>query len=397
MEGMVTAMDDMPLHDLVRPQSANELREVVGRAATGKLGLFPIGGGTMMHVGRPPSRQGIGIDLTGMNQVVDYPARDMTITVQAGITMARLNEILAAERQRLPIDVPQPTRATVGGSIACNISGPRRLGFGTFRDYVIGIRFLDDQGREVQGGGRVVKNVAGYDLCKLHTGAFGSLGIITQVTLKLRPMPEAHASVTFSCPVTSLGEMLDRLHASATRPAYVDAEGMGGDRCRIVVGFEDNAPAVAWQVEQIQREFPQTAMEIARDHVADDRVRALTERMHSPAVWSWKASLPSSAVAGFVQNLPQSGVEWQAQALSGIVWGRAARDLSMSQAAHELESLRRVAEVAGGSVVVWRCPIDWKTQLDPYGKERPDWRLMQAVKRQVDPHNLFNPGRFIFS
>lgn len=393
----MTAMDGMPLHDLVRPQSANELQQVVGRAATEKFGLFPIGGGTMMHVGRPPSRSGIGIDLTGMNQVVDYPARDMTITVQAGITMARLNEILAAERQRLPIDVPQPQRATVGGSIACNMSGPRRLGFGTFRDYVIGIRFIDDQGHEVQGGGRVVKNVAGYDLCKLHTGALGSLGIITQVTLKLRPMPEAHVSVTFSCPVSSLGETLDRLHASATRPAYVEAEGMGGDRCQIVVGFEDNAAAVAWQVDQIQREFPQTAMDIARENAADDRVCALTERMHSPAAWSWKASLPSSAVAGFVRNLAKGGFEWQAQALSGIVWGRAVRDMSIDQARHELEGFRRVAAAVGGSVVVWRCPIDWKTQLDPYGKERPDWRLMQAVKRQVDPHNLFNPGRFIFS
>src|SRR4029077_853691 len=124
------------------------------------------------------------------NRVIDYPARDMTITVQAGLPIAVLQRTLATENQRLPLDVPRPELATLGGALATNVSGPRRYGFGTLRDYVIGITTVNDEGHEVKAGGRVVKNVAGYDLCKLHVGALGTLGVITQVTLKLRPLPE---------------------------------------------------------------------------------------------------------------------------------------------------------------------------------------------------------------
>jgi len=141
-------------------------------------------------VGYPPSRSGIILEATAWQQVVDYPSRDLTITVQAGISVGQLQAVLAEQGQWLPVDVPQAVTATLGGSLAVNVSGPRRYGYGTWRDYVIGIRFLQDEGVEVQGGGRVVKNVAGYDLMKLQIGALGTLGVITQVTLKVRPKPE---------------------------------------------------------------------------------------------------------------------------------------------------------------------------------------------------------------
>src|SRR5207302_5553522 len=120
----------------------------------------------------------------------DYPARDMTITVQAGITLAQLQTILAGEKQRLPVDVPRADRATLGGTLATNPSGPRRYGFGTWRDYVIGISVINDEGHEVKAGGRVVKNVAGYDRCKLYISSIGTLGTIRQVARKLKPRPE---------------------------------------------------------------------------------------------------------------------------------------------------------------------------------------------------------------
>src|SRR5262249_13131056 len=146
--------------------------------------------------------------LRGLHQVIDYPARDMTITVQAGITIAKLQEVLHAENQRLPVDVPLADRATLGGVLATNTSGPRRYGFGTLRDYVIGISAVNDLGEEIKVGGRVVKNVAGYDLCKLFIGSLGTLGIISQVTLKLRPLPEEQAFVTLGCRTTNLEHVL---------------------------------------------------------------------------------------------------------------------------------------------------------------------------------------------
>ncbi|HJT77552.1 MAG TPA: FAD-binding oxidoreductase, partial [Gemmataceae bacterium] len=182
-------IDDVGPLPVAAPPSVPELGDLVRRAAAQGQALYPLGGRTMLGLGLPPARPGLGVDLRALDQVIDYPARDMTITVRAGIPLARLAEILAAENQRLPIDVPRADRATLGGALATNASGPRRLGFGTLRDYVIGLSAVNDEGQETKAGGRVVKNVAGYDLCKLFIGSLGTLGVITQATLKLRPLP----------------------------------------------------------------------------------------------------------------------------------------------------------------------------------------------------------------
>src|SRR5207249_9434965 len=131
-------------------------------------------------------------------------------------------QTLAAETQWLPVDVPQPERAPLGGAAALNLSGPRRVGYGTLRDYVIGISFVTDEAVEVKAGGRVVKNVAGYDLMKLQIGAVGTLGVITQLTLKVKPKPESSVLVTLGCETAALAGVLDRLHASKSRPCAVE-------------------------------------------------------------------------------------------------------------------------------------------------------------------------------
>ena len=187
-------IDDFGPLPVVRPQSVAEMGDVVRRAAAERQAVYPVGGGTMLGLGLPPSRPGWAVDVRPLNRIVDYPARDMTVTVQAGVSVAELRRVLAAENQRLPVDVPHADRATLGGALAANVSGPRRYGFGTLRDYVLGITTVNDEGQEVKAGGRVVKNVAGYDLCKLHVGALGTLGAIVQVTLKVRPIPESQCS-----------------------------------------------------------------------------------------------------------------------------------------------------------------------------------------------------------
>src|SRR5438874_457698 len=189
---IIDGVGPMPVE---RPASVAELCAIIKRCADTKTAIYPVGGGTMLDYGMPPARPGIALATAALNQVIDYPARDLTITVEAGITMQKLHETLAAENQWLPIDVPNPEQATIGGAIACDVSGPRRYGYGTLRDYVIGITVVNDRGQETHAGGRVVKNVAGYDLMKLYTGSLGTLGVVTQVTLKVRPKPEEHGSV----------------------------------------------------------------------------------------------------------------------------------------------------------------------------------------------------------
>src|SRR3569833_3214879 len=175
------------------PATQSELADVIQHAHASSTPIYPIGGGTTEGFGAVPKRAGWGRSLSQLNGIVDYAARDMTITVESGITMQAIADVLSAERQRLPIDTADAWGATLGGVIAANANGPRRFGCGTIRDYVIGISAVDGRGTAFKAGGRVVKNVAGYDFCKLLTGSLGTLGVITQVTLRLKPKAEANA------------------------------------------------------------------------------------------------------------------------------------------------------------------------------------------------------------
>ena len=236
MEPLTCLIDDFGPLPVVPPSSVAEMGDFVRRAAAEGQAIYPVGGRTMLDYGLPPTRPGLVVDLRRLDRVIDYPARDMTITVQAGITVARLQEVLAGENQRLPVDVPCAEQATLGGALATNVSGPRRYGFGTLRDYVIGISVVNDEGQEVKAGGRVVKNVAGYDLCKLYIGALGTLGIISQVTLKLRPRPEEQALLTLGCSADDLEPLLDLLHHSRTRPVCLDVLNAATSSARNVIG-----------------------------------------------------------------------------------------------------------------------------------------------------------------
>ena len=403
-------IDELSL-PLVRPGSPGELAEVVRRAVSESRAVYPVGGGTQLGFGLPPSRPGVAVDLRGLADVIDYPARDMTITVQAGITIAALRRVLAAENQRLPIDVPRPEEATLGGAIAANTSGPRRFGAGTLRDYVIGITTMNDRALESKAGGRVVKNVAGYDLCKLHTGAFGTLGIITQVTLKVRPLPETSALVTFGCPSDRLVVLLDTLHASRTRPMCIDlldARAAAEVRRRtglslpeqewvLIVGFEDNELAVEWQLQQLLHELTAAGVkgvEATAGSATEPLWTALTESTsRSEAMLSLRAAMLPGRVAAWCRSVVGWGMSpmVHAHAGNGIAHVHYA-DLTVTEA-RDIITRSREESAPGGSVVLPRCPTAWKQNLRVWGEPRGDAWVSLEVKRRLDPAGLFNPGR----
>lgn len=407
-------IDDFGPLPIVQPQSVAEIGDIVRRADAQGQAIYPLGGQTMLNIGLPPSRPGIAVDLRGLAQVLDYPARDMTVTVQAGITIAQLQELLATENQRLPVDVPNAEHATLGGVLAANVSGPRRLGFGTLRDYVIGISTVNDQGQEVKAGGRVVKNVAGYDLCKLHIGALGTLGIINQVTLKLRPLPECASLVTFGCETAAVERLLDLLHATRTRPVCLDLLNQAAVRFLVrevrinmpeaqwvmVVGFEDNSDAVCWQVRQLLGEVPSgdiQGVEARGGAACEPLWRGLVEHTASGRRLTFKANLLPSGVAAFCRQADALGetIRLHAHAGSGIVYCHLDADLTLPPVAAMLKELTDVAVRAEGNLILPRCPVEWKRELPVWGRERGDLWLMRQVKDKLDPKNVFNPGRFL--
>jgi glycolate oxidase FAD binding subunit len=280
------------------------------------------------------------------------------------------------------------------------------------RDYVLGISAVNDEGKEFKAGGRVVKNVAGYDMCKLLVGSLGTLGIITQTTLKLRPRPEEQALVTLACESQTLDLLLDRLHASRTRPVCLDVLNLAALQAlppqalpsqpsaawMVFVGFEGTAEAVKWQVQQLVKELGTGwGIEARFACTAAPSCHALAEFPAWPATLTVKANVLPHATAAFCRELallPEQALV-QAHAGNGIVVAHVPGELMLERAASLIQSVRMRAAAAGGSVVVLRCPAAWKQAISVWGAPRGDMALMRTIKDKLDPRRIFNPGRFV--
>ena len=426
---MPTTNDILPLTEVFSPDTQEELAAVVRRADESRTPIYPLGGGTSLDFGLVPKTPGWGLSLARLNRIVDYPARDMTITVEAGITMSALAETLAGEGQRLPIDAPHAGSvtgggATLGGVVATNTSGPRRYGCGTIRDYVIGISAVDGRGVPFKGGGRVVKNVAGYDFCKLLTGSLGTLAVITQVTLKLKPLAEAAAFVV--CDVSDLDRaetLLAGLVQSQTTPTAIEllcgpawnddaALGSAPPRtvARLAVGLEGTRAEVEWMVEQLSREWRESGVTTGR---------AIAVKEEVDGVWQWltefpaddgplvfkaplvlKASVLPSQVCNYCRLLREidPGCSIQSHAGNGIVLARLAEFTPADSGRVLIAGLQPAATACGGHVVVLSCVgAAEMTRQAIWGGAGDDTAVMRAVKQQFDPHDLLNPGRFVYA
>ncbi|MGL6072661.1 MAG: FAD-binding oxidoreductase [Fimbriiglobus sp.] len=368
--------------------------------------LYPSGSGTKLYLGLTPTKPGHILELRQLNRLIDYPARDMTITAEAGMTLGELGKVLNQEGQELPID--GPAEATIGGMLATNTSGPRRTSRGTLRDYLIGISFVSDEGKVIHGGGRVVKNVAGYDLMKLQTGAMGTLGIITQATFKVIPKPETRAFLSFSVSGAALGPTLDRLHGSSSRPAILEllnsrsARSLGietSDAWALVLGFEEKRVTVAKQIATLQAELkgsPVRDVRTVTDVEADVLLTKLTAHLaDAPERMTGKANLLPSQVAAYCQLAeslhPES--EIHAHPHVGVVMVSYSVDFPRERA---VQMVSELTPKTPGGFVVRRAPSEWKPMLM---KTPPDAILADMVrqlKATLDPQDLFNPGRWVY-
>ncbi|HEV3004729.1 MAG TPA: FAD-binding oxidoreductase [Pirellulales bacterium] len=398
------------------PADQAELAGVVHEAFARNTPLYPLGGGTAVDFGVVPARPGLGVSLAGLNRVVDYPSRDMTITVEAGIGMAELTAILAREGQRLPIDAGGAAEATLGGVVATNFSGPRRYGQGTIRDYLIGVSAVDGRGVAFKAGGRVVKNVAGYDLGKLLVGSLGTLAIISQITLKVKPLP--HDSAFLSAAPRDFDQtesLLAALVDSRTTPTAIElvagpvwqaepelADARDLPAGRLLVGLEGTVPEVDWMVEQLGREWRELGMPTFDVHLGEaaggiwSRLTEFPAQGESPLVV--KFNVRPSAITTIVKLLldvdPHASL--QAHAGNGIVIGRLS-EFSLADASRVLiQRLQPAAVAAGGNVIVWSCRCGELTRQAIWGANRGDAELMRSVKRRFDPKGLLNPDRFVY-
>ena len=397
-----------------QPVSENELARRIGElTTTPNAAVVPCGGRTSLSFGAPIVNPSTMVSLNAMNTVEDYPVRDMTITVGAGMRIDELTQILSEHDQQLPLDIPQGSRATIGGVVACNTSGPRRFGYGTIRDYIIGIRAIDGNGRAFAAGGRVVKNVAGYDICKLLVGSLGTLAVITQVTLKLRPLTESNGLLwTNLHGYDDLDIALETMISSETRPRSIDvlspiaagtlAREIGiecpNDTPVLCLGFDGTQSEVDWQIHTATRELapfgPANSCSLGSD---DTRAfwNALAEfGLCGESPLTCQTALRPSGALELLEEADRMGAASVANAGNGICISQSPESLVEVDEAHTfLQRLQQTADHHSGRVHVLDCTADWYGQMASPPMPTGALKLASRIKWKLDPKAILSPGR----
>ena len=386
---------------LVKPNSAEEVAGCLRICAENDAAVVPAGFATWLETGNPLRRAEVVLSLERMNRIVDYSPPDLTVTVEGGVAIGDLNRVTNAERQWLPLDPPGAKRASLGAIAACSSYGPLRLGFGTPRDYVIGLRLAHADGTESKSGGKVVKNVAGYDLNKLYVGSFGTLGVLTELTFKLRPLPESSATVlVVSSDSRQLIDTAKRILASRVTPASLflangaclNSARVKTNQWALLVRFADSAVAVEHQTRET-RELAERGDVAAADE-ANSLWSAVAE-IDSLRLNGLRLSVPRSAASQIIGQLLEFQQDWILAADLGIGTVRLAFDAADESAIDLIGRLRGKIEEMGGSLVVERAALGVRALVDAWGNVGQVAGPMQAIKARFDPRSLLNPGRFV--
>jgi glycolate oxidase FAD binding subunit len=418
---------------VLKPRSAEEVAEIVSFAAAEKLALVACGSRSKLELGMPPQRYDVALDMTDFRQIAHYDPGDLTVSADAGIPLKELAKTLAAKSQFLPLAVPCGATSTVGGAIASGIDSTLRQQYGSARDFLIGAEFVDGTGKQCKSGGRVVKNVTGYDLHKLLIGSLGTLGVITRLNFRTFPLPELrsahlasftamqaalnyHASLLKSgLPFSNL-ELFDPefsklLAEFLNKTGGSVPESLAGDEWHVFASFEGSAAVM----ERIQRELQERSerARAARGETLDaESAQQLNDALREAFDWLRRAA---SGVALLRIALPQFA-EGVAAELLNVVKQSQLRSafllracdvaylalLAEGEDAQSNASLERGVselfprvEAKRGSAVPLHAPQWLKDRTNLWGAKRGDLPLMRRVKRAFDPQNIFAPGRFV--
>jgi len=389
------------------PVSPEQVAAALRLCSEANATMIPWGGGTAMGIGNPTRQVDIVIGLERLNLLVEHDQANLTATVQSGHRLAPLQEVLARHNQFLPLDPPAPARATVGGVVATNLNGPRRSYYGSVRDLVIGIKVVLASGEQIKAGGKVVKNVAGYDMCKLFVGSLGTLGIITEVTLRMAPIPETATTIIVSGTLPEVRQFANELSRSKLLPSavlFLNAQAsMAADLAQsdwqVAVwceGFEETVARHLRDARSMaQRIGLATVILQENDH------RRFWDKMRDFPLQAdrliYRATLPRSSTAEFIQtshnrSLADLRPAIVSDAAMGIVWiSLEVNDLATQWFAKLIDE----AQAHRGHAIILAAPTNLKRGIDVWGLAPPTLSLMREIKRQFDPEGLLNPGRFV--
>ncbi|MBE3558237.1 MAG: FAD-binding oxidoreductase [Ktedonobacteraceae bacterium] len=388
---------------VVEPGSEEEVAAVLSFADREGLKVLVRGGGTQFGLGLPPTGGDILLCTTRLNRLIEHAPHDLIVSVQAGMSLADLQFTLASARQWLALDPMLNPGATIGGLIATNASGARRLRYGGVRDQIIGIRVVLPDGTIAKGGGKVVKNVAGYDLPKLYTGSLGTLGVIVSANFRLYPLPVASRTVTLTThDLEPAGALVQRVLASPLVPTIIDLLG-SADRQQpytVAVRFEMGRQAVEDQASALLAMAGDLKQEarILQDGAEEQFWSQIGQPIATPDTVLLKASLLMTDVVPWLQRLQaiaqQAGlaVSWRAHAGHGLIFARLSGE--SDALITTIETMREAAVARQGSLVVLDAPLPLLQRIDVWGPV-PALEVMRRLKARFDPHATLNPGRFV--
>lgn len=423
------ALDGKRPKVVVSPKTVGEVSKIVAYANQERFGLVPMGNGTKTGMGGIPKKIDMVLQTTRLNRITDCDIDNLTLTAESGITLSQIQRHLAKQGKGyfLPLDPPFTDKATLGGIVATNSSGPRRLMYGTARDLIIGMKAVFPNGDVVVSGGKTVKNVSGYDLCKLLIGSFGTLGVICEITFKLLPLPERETSLLV--PFKSLEDadaFVQEITHSQLLPASIETlnalavsvlkyrVSLPADGSYLVaIGLEGVAESTERQISDIG--------DIAKKHGALESIVMDLEKHH--ALWKALRDFPRGLAKRYPDYVAlksnfliskfgqmMGSYEKVAKGLgmecafishsgSGILYtyvlDSAEGRLKIESLIKFIKKLTAEAIKNEGSLVIGSSPPSIKKRVNVWGKSRGDTLVMRRIKKQIDPRGILSPGRFV--
>jgi glycolate oxidase FAD binding subunit len=402
---------------VLAPKDHETLSRILEATNNSGASVFFEGSGTKIQMGNPPSRLDLIILTKNLSSVLEYVPEDLTISIQAGIKLRDLKKTLAKKGQFVPLD-PLSEEATIGGVISTNSAGPLRAGYGGVKSFLLGVKVANADGRISKAGGKVVKNVSGYDLTKLYIGALGTLGGIVEANLKVYPNPESESTLfAFFTEMDALQGYASKLVSGNMAPAameFLNREIFGSMKKYVRKSMVDIPYCVAIRFFGSQIAVSNQAREAER--IAGDKSGTeaflreessgfwsdFSKRIASNSKLAFKASVPRSSVFGIIGKAEESLSFYllfiYAEVSVGLVNFALQRDLQVSDyelLAKRLAELRNHCEELGGNLVITSAPRELKNHFDAWGKVTAGFALMKSLKEKFDPNGILSPGRFV--
>jgi FAD/FMN-containing dehydrogenase len=385
-----------------KTESAAE-KEIIGKiqsAVANGNALLPTGCGTFSHFGNLPSRDCELLNSADLDKIVEFDPYNQFVSVGAGVSLDVLQRQLFDQNQWLPI---RPSFSgqehSIGGVMALAACGPERMHYGAPRDFVLGLRFLNGSGQKISTGGKVVKNVAGYDMTRLMIGSAGTLGLITEVTCRVMTVPERCSAISVEGTLAGISALASEVITSRLTPVFVviiPENGQGNEmtyrRCRLEIGFEGFGKTVDEQLTRTKMLLEKDGLVLKhqQDYSVQDGIFKDIYTGLAQSSFILRADLPLDQGAGFIESLdkrlsePKLFLDYGCgrtfagfETMPDGMWGQ----------------LCDVGNQLGGHVVMEKATFEFKTHNDVFGFDRPEWKVMHRIKNALDPHHIFAPGR----